>query len=130
MERRGLFSEREWPVFLLIALAAVAALVVSNSRPAGSTAVVELDGQVLMSRQLAGLTEPESVEIAGVGGIVLTVEFSPGGARVVDSNCPDGTCVRTGQLSRAGETAVCLPGRVVLRIEGPEAGQGIDAETY
>lgn len=128
MGRRKLFDKREWPVLMLIVLAAVIVLGLAWSRPAGVTAVVELDGKVAMTRDLSRLAEPETVRVTGENGIILTVEFSGEGARVAEASCPDRTCQR--QLTRAGESAVCLPGRVVLRLEGPDGGAGIDAETY
>lgn len=130
MERRGLFAKREWPVLLLIGLAATAALGLAWNRPAGVTAVVERDGQAVMTRDLSRLAEPESVRITGENGIVLTVEFSSKGVCITEAGCPDKTCQRTGLLTRAGESAVCLPGRVVLRLEGPDSAASMDAETY
>lgn len=32
------------------------------------------------------------------------------------SDCPDKVCIRTGRLSRPGESAVCLPKSMVLKI--------------
>ena len=66
MERR-LFSKKEWPLLLIIALAAALWLVLSRSGPGGT---------------------------------------------------------------RAGDVAVCLPGRIALRLEGPKTDQTPDAETY
>ena len=39
-------------------------------------------------------------------------------AAVAEANCGDHTCIRTGQISREGEAIVCLPHRLVVRIEG------------
>lgn len=127
MERR-LFNRRELPVLLLIALAAGLWLALSRTGPQGTRAVVERDGEAVLERELSELSEPELVEISGENGVTLTVELTREGARVVKASCPDKTCQRAGQLTRAGESAVCLPGRVVLRLEG--SGAGIDAETY
>ena len=33
------------------------------------------------------------------------------------SDCPDQICVRSGKLSRAGESAGCLPAVVVIKVE-------------
>jgi hypothetical protein len=44
------------------------------------------------------------------------------------SDCPDQVCVRTGKLRHAGQAAVCLPNRVVLRLVGA-APDGLDAIT-
>lgn len=129
MEGRRLFGRRDLLAVLGVALAALIWLLLARAAPGGTTAVVELDGQVVMTRDLTRLEGTESAEIEGRNGIALTVEFSNEGARIAQSGCPDKTCQRTGWLRRAGDSAVCLPGRVVLRLEGP-GGAGIDAETY
>ncbi|MFR5073321.1 MAG: NusG domain II-containing protein [Bianqueaceae bacterium] len=36
--------------------------------------------------------------------------------KFLSSDCPDQVCVRTGFISLAGQTAVCLPHRLVVRI--------------
>lgn len=38
--------------------------------------------------------------------------------RFIEADCPDKLCERTGWISRPGETAICLPNRIVVRIEG------------
>lgn len=39
-----------------------------------------------------------------------------GAISFMDSDCPDKICVKTGRLSRVGETAACLPNAVILKI--------------
>lgn len=46
------------------------------------------------------------------------LEISGGTAAVTDANCGDRTCVGMGPVSREGETIVCLPHRLVIRVEG------------
>ena len=53
------------------------------------------------------------------------IEISGKTVRFASSDCPDQVCVRTGTLTRAGQIAVCLPNRVVVRLVG--AGQEVDA---
>lgn len=127
LRSRSLFSRRDLPVFALALLALALALIPRFTAAPGRTAVLLVDGQTVATRDLSRLTGPETLTVAGENGITATVEFSPGGARVSASTCPDKTCVRAGLLTRAGETAVCLPGRIVLRIDGPG---DLDAETY
>ena len=129
MERR-LFNRRELPILLVMVLAAALWLVLSRTGPEGTRAIVERDGETILTKELGGLEAPELVEIVGKNGITLTLEFSREGARVLEASCPDKTCRRAGLLTRAGESAVCLPGRIVLRLEGPRTGQNLDAETY
>lgn len=44
--------------------------------------------------------------------------------RFIEAECSDKLCERTGWISRPGEAAVCLPNRIVIRIEGN--GQDFD----
>lgn len=50
------------------------------------------------------------------------------GLRVALSDCPTQDCVRTGTITRSGQSVVCLPARFILRLEGgtPEDG-AVDA---
>lgn len=59
----------------------------------------------------------ESYKIT-VGGCVLLVE--EGGIRFSDADCPDKLCVRSGRLSKNGDTAACVPNKVVVVIENGE----------
>ena len=60
-------------------------------------------------------THPETIIVCEKG----CAYFSSAG-------CPDKICVKTGRLTKKGDTAVCLPAGVVLTIEGGE----YDAVTY
>ena len=45
---------------------------------------------------------------------------------MADADCRDQVCVRTGTLTHAGQAAVCLPHRVILKLTGTST-DGIDA---
>ena len=52
------------------------------------------------------------------------------GLRVARSDCPTQDCVHTGTISRSGQSIVCLPARVIIRLEGGAADPGnVDAVT-
>ena len=34
------------------------------------------------------------------------------------SDCPTQDCVHTGAITRSGQSIVCLPGRIVIQLEG------------
>lgn len=36
------------------------------------------------------------------------------------SDCPDQVCVHTGKLNRAGQIAVCLPNKVIIKLIGEQ----------
>lgn len=120
MEKRRI-TRREI-LCLLILLALAAALYLHGlQRPAGGTAVIEQDGKTLHRIAFASLSETETLSVGDT-----VIEVGPEGARFVTSPCPDQVCVRAGLCSRAGDTAVCLPQRVSIRITGDG---GADAMT-
>lgn len=46
------------------------------------------------------------------------LQIQSGAAAIIQANCGDHTCVRTGWVSREGETIVCLPHELVVEIHG------------
>lgn len=54
------------------------------------------------------------------GDLTNVIEIDGESVRFARSNCPDQVCVHTGTLTRAGQMAVCLPTRVVVRLIGAD----------
>ena len=73
------------------------------------------------------LDKPAAFSLTGNGGIVLQVEIKDGGVRVSHSTCPDKVCVNGGTLSRGGQSAVCVPAGITLRVIG--GNDGVDGVT-
>lgn len=105
-------------VALVLALAAAVA-VPFYLRPAGRlTCEILQDGAVVRTVALDdGVEETVTIE----GAVTNVIEITSSGVRFAESDCPDQVCVRTGTLTRAGQSAVCLPNRVIVRLTGAEA---------
>ncbi len=134
-----------WDALVVLAVIVLAAGTAFFQWRGGSsgelTAVVSIDGAEVDRFAPADLLEGPRTYHAN--GYTLTVAMamdyetpSPGilppkgeaGICVSSSDCPTQDCVRTGILSRGGQSAVCLPGRFVLRLEGGAAEDGgVDA---
>lgn len=56
------------------------------------------------------------------------LRIKDGKAAVIEANCGDYTCVRTGEVSKAGETIICLPHELVVEIIGGETVE-VDVST-
>ena len=87
----------------------------------GGWAVVTVDGREVGRYPLS---EDVTVTIGEADYNVL--QIADGQAAVTEANCGDHTCVRTGAVSRAGETIVCLPHRLIVEIRGGD-GSDFDA---
>jgi len=60
-------------------------------------------------------------------GYTLTVTATGGVVSVTQSDCPGQDCVHSGAVSRAGQSIVCLPARIVVELVG--AADGYDLVT-
>lgn len=73
------------------------------------------DGEIRRS-----LLEDARVDIVSCG-IELTVVISDGEVFVEKSECPDAVCVKTGAVSRCGQSIVCVPAKLSVTVSGGEA---------
>lgn len=62
------------------------------------------------------MNEPRTIEIDGTHH--LTVVCDGESVTVTESDCPTQDCVRTGSVSRPGQSIVCLPEQVVIKVVG------------
>ncbi len=51
---------------------------------------------------------------------VVKLEIKNHKIRFIESLCPDGTCEKMGYLSKAGDTAACIPAKVIVTVNGTE----------
>ncbi|MCD7731994.1 MAG: NusG domain II-containing protein [Oscillospiraceae bacterium] len=101
-------------LFVAIVLVAVAIFAITTAMKSdGKAVVITLNGSTYTEADLS-----KNVEI-DVDGL-LTVVIDGGEVYVKDSTCPDGLCERSGAISKSGESIVCLPCGVVVKITADE----------
>ena len=111
-------------VLLVIVLAAACALAVwSRGTDAGElTAVVTVDGVEAERIPLKEFPDGERTYSGNGYTLHVRLEASQGktglGLYVADADCPTQDCVHTGTITRAGQSIVCLPARIIIRLEG------------
>ena len=108
--------------FVLIALVlalAMAIVIPFVLAPANAlTCEIVQDGKtVTRVRMGAGYRDKITLH---AGDVTNVIEIEESAVSFTASSCPDQVCVRTGRLTRAGQLAVCLPTRVVVRLIGAE----------
>lgn len=79
----------------------------------GTLVVVEVDGKEYARLPL---DEDRELLIESENGTNLLI-VKDGKAYIAEASCPDGICVRTGAADEL-RSIVCLPNRVVVRLEG------------
>ena len=121
MEGKKFLSPRGMVLCGALLLAAGALYLALSLLPQGTVAVVEQNGQEVARRELSQLAGPETLSLTGENGVEVTITFTPQGAAVTASTCPDQVCVNQGWISDASVPVVCLPHQVVLEITGGES---------
>lgn len=130
-------------VLAVLALAAGGALSVWSGSGSGTlTAVVTIDGREADRFSPADLlAEPRTYTNNGYtlevacgfrGAEDPTPDQAPpageSGVRAAWADCPTQDCVRTGLITRSGQSIVCLPAGIIIRLEGGAAQDGgVDA---
>ena len=108
-------------VLLLAALVALL-LLKSTQKTDARIAVVYRNRSVVREIDLDALSEPLTFTVDGDYEDVVTAE--KGRICVQTADCPDQSCVHMGWISEPGESIVCLPNRLEIRISGEG---GVDA---
>ncbi len=89
------------------------------------SAQIYVKGELYDTIELASAKEPQEIEIEGK--IPLLISVSSEGAEFVHSGCPDKLCVRRGLISKDGQSAVCLPAGVSVKIVSDSDKPSVDA---
>lgn len=89
------------------------------------TATISLDGETIGVYPLTTLREELLLTPEGLS-YPLTIRLTADGAEVTQSTCPSLDCQHTGHISRRGESIICLPNKLVIRLSGG-SDDGVDA---
>jgi hypothetical protein len=112
-------------IVLAVAAIAIASISVYDKKNAAPEVVITGQG----GEWIYPLKDERQLEIDGPIG-VTTVAIHDGKVRIVDSPCPNKTCVAAGAISEPGQWVACLPNQVFVRVEGSSNDKQIDAGVY
>lgn len=109
-ERKKLNSVLLFMGFILVAILGMVFLW-GQIQEKGAMAVVTVDGE---ERYTCSLFIEKEIDIDGTNKLII----KDGMADMIFADCPDQVCVKHEPISKAGESIICLPNRVVVTIEG------------
>lgn len=98
-------------LFSALAVTVLCAVLVFIPRGDGRTVVVNFDGHELKY----ALSEDLDTEIA-VNDKKIKIEIKDRTVRVAESACDDKICIKTGRISRIGQSIICAPAKVIVTI--------------
>lgn len=99
------------PIAVIIVLILAAAVFIMTLRKNdGSVVEVRSGGEI---EYVLSLNDDAEVSVSG-----CTVKVSGGKVSVVSANCPDKVCEKTGEISKSGQSIICVPNRVEISVLG------------
>ena len=109
------FGRGDWIAVVLVLVLAAAVLVLCLPRQGEENAVVQVwkEGELIYELPLHSDRE---LQIGGKYQNAVIIQN--GRVYIRESTCPGGDCVHTKGISRSGQSIVCLPNRLELRITG------------
>lgn len=106
-------------VFLLL-ISLVGILYQTSAYAGGGSkwAEISVNGKVIQKVQLKEGYRQE-IQVGGEKEFDV-IEIKDGAVRIKEADCPDQDCIKTGWISRPGQQIVCLPYRLVVKIDGTD----------
>ena len=111
-----LFRKNDLIIIAVTAIIALVLLIPSMLKKDRLLATVYVDGTVLEEIDLTGVEK--NYTFSPKNGTEIEVEN--GKIRFCSADCKDKLCVKSGWLDRNGQTAACLPERIVISITGSD----------
>lgn len=115
--RERLFKTKDLYLFGMIIVAGILAVFIYNFLYSGegTRVVISVDG---VDTATYSLLESRELVVPGYDGLTCTVVIRDGAVSVSHADCPDKICVAHHEIAGAGECIVCLPSRIIARVEG------------
>jgi hypothetical protein len=117
---RNILMLKKGDIVLIISIIIIAAVFVGmrffNNKNQHRIAEIIQDKVVVKRIDLDKVNKQERIKVPGLFNEIVLVE--QGRIRFEQAECPDKVCVKTGWLSRTGDSATCIPNRAMIRIIG------------
>ena len=104
-------------IFWGVLVASALVLLFSNvifAKAGKKTVVIEVDGAPYATYRLEQISGPKTLEIQSTQGR-QEIEITNEKVNIIKSTCKDGLCL--GEIENPGNMRVCLPNRIVVRME-------------
>ena len=107
---KKLITKKDLILLSVVLLAGIVGILFMNSADKGKSAEIIVDGKTTEIISLDELYEKQ------INDVVVCCEN--GEIFIKESDCPDKVCMRSGSISKSGESIICAPNRVAVKIDG------------
>lgn len=86
-------------------------------------AVLKVDGKEIKAFDLIEGQEAYTYKYTAEDGDYNLIEVKGTRIHIAEANCDDKLCVRQGWISKAGQTIVCLPHKLVVEVQASDGSE-------
>ncbi len=105
-------------ILALLLIGGICALILCLTKHDGAVVSVIQDGTETAQYSLS---KPKTIVISDTNGGRNTLVIEDGCAKITEADCPDHLCVHQRAISANGETIVCLPHKLVIKVTAGDA---------
>lgn len=113
-------------ILLLVIFLAIGLLIPLGYRifhhTTGDAVTITIDGELWRTLPLSSDT---TIDIPGIGG-TNTLRIKNGQASITEADCPDKLCVHQSSIRHNGESLVCLPHKVIVKVTADTSDDDLD----
>ena len=110
---RKLITALDGVIIALLVVFCALFIVVSMLSNEGKKAVISVDERIIGEYSLSSNFKEQIKTDYGFNTVVIL----NGKCSVIDADCRDGICVNRGEISKIGESIVCLPHKLIVEIK-------------
>ncbi len=115
MKKLKLINKFDLVIIAVSSILAVALMFVFNSgKHVGQYAEVYLANELVVRIDL----QTKEERLIKIKDNLIIKVFNDGSVAVVESDCPDKICLKTGKIKEVGQSIVCVPNRLLIVIVG------------
>ena len=127
MNERKLFKKSDAVIIIILLVCSFSFMIYSKENKKSVTAQIICSGETVKAIELDTVTENYDISLCA-GRVVVCVE--KGCIYFKQSDCKDKLCVKSGKLVNPGDTAACLPEKVVITLSGAKKDESPDIISY
>ncbi|MBA5850294.1 NusG domain II-containing protein [Clostridium sp. cel8] len=107
-------------IIALLILSSIAGvfIYINHFKGTEKIAIIKQNTKVIKTIDLNKIDKPEEFTIKFNNTNYNKIRVEKGRICIIDADCPNKICVKSGWISKSGETIVCLPHKLQIEIEG------------
>ena len=78
----------------------------------GKSAAIKIEGEVIEN---ISLSKETTIKVSNSSGYNL-IKVSEGAISIIEADCPDKICIKSGKIKNSGEAIACVPHNLIIEI--------------